>query len=206
MAKAHSPAAASPTMAERKREIVREALTDAALALIAAEGYEHMTIERIADAAGVSRRTFFRYFESKEVLVVAFLGDVGRWLVEALAARPARESHAVAVRQAFSGFVDSCAEHPGRVLRFTRLILAEPSLRGHFLEKQSQWRTGLAAQLAQRAGKDVNVEMGPSLAAAAAMAAFDTALNWWAAHDGADDLGELFDKAFAQVSGALKSI
>jgi AcrR family transcriptional regulator len=193
-------------MAERKRRLVREELIEAALGLIAREDYEQMTIERIAGAAGMSRRSFFRYFRSKEDLVVAFLGDVGRWLVDALAARPPREPHAVAVRHAFSGFVDSCGEHPGRVLRFTKIILADPSLRGHFLEKQSQWRAGLADQLARRAGKDVNLDMGPSLAAAAAMAAFDTALNWWAARDGADDLGDLFDKAFSQMSGAFKSM
>ena len=201
-----APSSASPTMAERKRRLVREELTEAALSLIAVEGYEHMTIERISDAAGMSRRTFFRYFQSKEDLIVEFLGDVGRWLVEALAARPTRETHAVAVRRAFSGFVDSCTEHPGRVLRFTKIILADPSLRGHFLTKQSQWRAALAAELARRAGKDVNADMGPSLGAAAAMAAFDTALNWWAAHDGAEDLGDLFDKAFSQISGALKAI
>ena len=132
--------------------------------------------QRIADAAGMSRRTFFRYFQSKEDLIVEFLGDVGRWLVEALAARATRETHAVAVRRAFSGFVDSCTEHPGRVLRFTKIILADPSLRGHFLAKQSQWRVALAAELARRAGKDVNADMSPTLGAAAAMAAFDTAL------------------------------
>jgi len=201
-----SLAASSPTMAERKRRVVREELTEAALSLIAVEGYEHMTIERIAEAAGMSRRTFFRYFQSKEDLIVAFLGDVGRRLVEALAARPTRETHAVAVRVAFSGFVDSCAQHPGRVLRFTEIILADPSLRGHFLEKQSQWSAALATELARRAGKDVNADMGPSLAAAAAMAAFDTALNWWAAHGGAESLGDLFDRAFSQVSGALKAM
>jgi hypothetical protein len=48
--------------------------------------------------------------------------------------------------------------------------------------------------------------MRPSLAAAAAMAAFDTALNWWAARDGVAGLGGLFDEAFSQVSGALRAI
>ena len=60
-----------------KRRVVSEAIWHAALDLFAAQGYATTTIEQIADAAGVSRRTFFRYFSCKEAIVVFAMDAYG---------------------------------------------------------------------------------------------------------------------------------
>ena len=60
-----------PTVRARKRERTRDALYRAALRLFDSQGYESTTVDDVAVAAGVSRRTFFRYFESKEAVVFA---------------------------------------------------------------------------------------------------------------------------------------
>lgn len=79
------------TMAQRKRQLVTDELTEAALQLMAREGFDAVTVDAIAAAAGVSKRTFFRYFASKEDVVVQFLAGMGAGMRAELAARPAAE-------------------------------------------------------------------------------------------------------------------
>ena len=57
------------TLRERQRVETRDVILDTALDLIEAKGFEHTTVEDIAAAAGISSRTFFRYFESKNSLL-----------------------------------------------------------------------------------------------------------------------------------------
>jgi len=99
--------AARPTMADRKRQLVRDELSAAALKLLAYQGFEDTTIDQIVAAAGVSRRTFFRYFKSKEDVIIEFLGDLGSWLRQELAARPPDEPAPVALRNAVRIFVEA---------------------------------------------------------------------------------------------------
>jgi AcrR family transcriptional regulator len=193
------------SLAERKRQLVRDELVEAALKLLASQGFETTTIDQIVAAAGVSRRTFFRYFRSKEDVIVQFLGDVGAQLCAALAARPVGEPPAVALRHALSIFVQTCLEHPEKSLRLTKLMLGTPALLARFLERQARWRGDLAAELARRAGLDPHTDMRPALAAAVALAAFDTALNRWADSFGSDDLADLTDQTFAVVAAALNA-
>jgi AcrR family transcriptional regulator len=193
------------SLGERKRQLVRDELADAALRLLAWQGFETTTIDQIVAATGVSRRTFFRYFQSKEDVIVQFLSDVGAQLRAVLAARPARERPAVALRHALSIFIQTCMEHPEKSLRLTKLITGTPALLARFLQLQDQWRTDLAAELARRAGLDPNVDLRPALAAAVALAAFDTALRQWANSDGTDDLADLTDQTFAMVAAALNA-
>ena len=70
--RAPPPAAAARPLPlpERKRQLVRQEIARAAWLLFAERGYEDTTVEAIARAAGVSRRSFFRYFSSKEDVVV----------------------------------------------------------------------------------------------------------------------------------------
>jgi AcrR family transcriptional regulator len=190
-------------LAERKRQVVRDALAEAALRVLAWHGFETTTVDQIVAEAGVSRRTFFRYFRSKDDVVVQFLGDVGAQLCEALAARPASEPPSVALRQALSVFVAACAEHPEKSLALTKLVWGTPALVGSFLERQAQWRVDIAAELGRRGGLDPDTDLRPSLAAAVALAAFDAALHRWSDTDGAESLDELTDQAIAAVAPAL---
>ena len=66
---ARRPAEPSP-LQEKKRQLVRQEIARAAWRLFAARGYEATTVDDVAREAGVSRRTFFRYFSSKEDVVV----------------------------------------------------------------------------------------------------------------------------------------
>jgi AcrR family transcriptional regulator len=75
---------ASPGLRDVKRRVVAEALWCAALDLFGSQGYNTTTIEEIAEHAGVSRRTFFRYFSSKEAIVVFAMDAYGDLIAQAI--------------------------------------------------------------------------------------------------------------------------
>src|SRR5215831_17723442 len=91
----------APGRRERKKQHTRDALIRAALELFAAKGYDGTAVREITDAVDVAERTFFRYFASKEDLVLSFVRDGMTAFAEALAARPAEEEPLTAARHAF---------------------------------------------------------------------------------------------------------
>jgi AcrR family transcriptional regulator len=191
-----------PSLAQRKRQLVRDELAEAAMRLLAQQGFGATTIEQIVAAAGVSRRTFFRYFESKEDVIVQALADTGDELCAELGARPAAEPAAAALHHTFAAFVHKITEHPEKTLRITQLVLGSPALLARYLERQAQWQADLAAVLSRRTGQDP-AGLRPALAAGVALTAFYTALTRWAASDGTCELAELVDEAFDVVAPAL---
>ncbi|KJS53943.1 TetR family transcriptional regulator [Streptomyces rubellomurinus subsp. indigoferus] len=190
------------SLAERKRQLVADELTRAALGLLAQKGFDAVTVDEIAACAGMSKRTFFRYFASKEDVVVQFLAGLGAGMRAELASRPAGEPPSAALRHAVRACVDACAGQAERTLRVVRLILGTPALHARFLEHQAQWRDELAAELAARLGLDA-AALHPRLAAGTALTAFDVVLQQWSSGDGSEDPAALTDRAFATLAPAL---
>lgn len=190
-------------MAERKRQLVRDELAEAAVKLLADQGFEETTVDQIVAAVGMSRRTFSRYFQSKEDVIVHLLAGAGTQLCTELRARPASEPPAAALRRALAPFIQVSIDQPGKTLRVTRLILGTPALHARFLERQSHWQDGITAILAERAGLDPGTDLRPALAAGAALTAFNTALRRWADSDATTDMNDLADQAFAVIAPAL---
>ncbi|MFH9695607.1 TetR family transcriptional regulator [Streptomyces globisporus] len=194
---------AGVSLAERKRQLVSDELTGAALRLLAEKGFDAVTIDEIVAAAGVSKRTFFRYFASKEDVVIQFLAEMGTVMRAELAGRPAQEPPSVALRHTIWVSIDACAGHADQALRVVQLILGTPSLLARFLERQAQWRDELATEVADRLGLAPETDLYPQLAAGMALAAFGTVLQRWSDSDGAEDPATLTDRAFAIIAPAL---
>src|SRR6266513_5699054 len=91
---------------ERTRRAVRGELAQLAVDLFVEKCYDETTIDDLAAAAGMSKRTFFRYFASKEELVMGKYEFFGQQLAEDLAARPADEPLWVSLRQIFGRVAD----------------------------------------------------------------------------------------------------
>ncbi|MFE3204764.1 TetR family transcriptional regulator [Embleya sp. NPDC055664] len=197
------------TLAERKRLLVADELSRSALTLLAERGYDAVTVDEIAAAAGVSKRTFFRYFASKEDVIVRFFADMGAAMHARLAEAPPDEPPSVSLHAAVAAALAPCAGHDDyaeRALRVVRLILDTPALRARFLEQQAAWRDDLAAELARRQGLDADATLYPRLAAGTALTAFDTVLYRWSSGDGTADPGELTARAFAVIAPALDAV
>ncbi|MFF9022186.1 acyl-CoA-like ligand-binding transcription factor [Streptomyces eurythermus] len=194
------------TLAQRKRQLVADELTQAALGLLARGGFDAVTVDEIAAAAGVSKRTFFRYFASKEDVVVQFLTGLGAAMREELASRPASEPPSTALRHTVWRSIDACAGQTERTLRVVQLILGTPALLARFLERQAQWREELAATVAERLGLDPATELYPRLAAGMALTAFHTVLQQWSESDGTEDPAALTDGCFTVIAPALDAV
>src|SRR5918992_4346071 len=97
---------------ERKKLRTRAQLTDAAFRLFTERGFDGTTIEDIVEEVEVSPRTFFRYFDSKEDVVIGFFDELGKGLRAMLAARPAEEPPFTAVRRALGSLVKLFTSEP----------------------------------------------------------------------------------------------
>jgi AcrR family transcriptional regulator len=177
---------------ERKRTRTRLAIQAEAMRLFAEKGYENTTVEQIAFAAAISPRTFFRYFPTKEDVV---LWDEYDPVVEDLvAARPADESPALTARavmvEALGGIY---RRDRAELLTRVRLLTTVPELRARFLEGQGSGAQQFAAMLAQKRGKSVD-ELELRVVIAALGAIIVTALDVWQRDDGEGDLLAIFDK------------
>ena len=83
----------------RKRQLVQDAIYDAAIDLFAQNGFDETTVEEVADAAGISRRSFFRYFATKDDLLALNTVHCGEVLVKTVASCPASLAPLEVVRE-----------------------------------------------------------------------------------------------------------
>jgi AcrR family transcriptional regulator len=184
---------------EIARAAVRAELGQVAFELFRREGFDKVTIDDLAVAAGVSRSTFLRYFGTKEDAVFSAFESKGDRVADALRARPAAEDDWTALRRAMDTAIESYHQDPAASLALARLVRATPALCARQLEKQHGWRPGLAQALAERAGADA-----PGIAhwarASAALDCFNVAIDHWSDAGGALDLVGLLDEAFAALT------
>jgi AcrR family transcriptional regulator len=155
---------------QRKKQRTRDALIDAALELFAAKGYEHTAVREITDAVDVSERTFFRYFASKEDLVLSFARDGAAAFAEALAGRPPEEEPLTAARNAYHaslrGLPGGTDGDPPSYLSVMRLVDATPALLAAFLRYTHDQDDEIVRILAQREGVDPATDRRPWVLAA----------------------------------------
>ena len=135
---------------EQKREETRRRLTRAAQRLFVERGFDQTTVDEIAAAAGVSRRTFFHYFASKEDVVLSRHDDFERALLDAIrAAPPADPLLRVAERAVVAALGQFDAEE-ARVIE--ALKRDTPALRVRDQGKYERLEGAIAGALAERAG------------------------------------------------------
>lgn len=195
---------AVPGLRERARRAVNREIADAAMALFATQGFDATTVDQIAEAAGISRRSFFRYFATKEDVVLGDLVERGRRIQAALAARPAGEAPWDAIRAALLVVREADGDDDAALLATARMLHDTPSLRARHLEKQIAWQELLVPELARRlrASDPLDAASADHRAAAviaSALACLDIATATWVRHDGNADLERLWDEAVAAV-------
>ena len=147
------------SLRERTRRAVQSELIDAAQELFALRGYEAVTVDEIAEAVGISRRSFFRYFGGKEALVLGKYDRQGESFAELLAARPADEEPWEALRRMFDGVVAyiSDPELGARAAALDRVIQASDTLRAGYLERVERAQRLIVAELVRREGVSAGV-------------------------------------------------
>jgi AcrR family transcriptional regulator len=138
-----------PGLRQRKLHETRERLTRAAMALFLERGFEATTIDDIATAADVSRRSFFHYFASKEDVVAAWQEGAASALVAEVVARPAGETMLTAAENAIAAAVRRI--DPAEAAAMSRLKRDNPALQARDQLKYEKLERALAEGLSQRA-------------------------------------------------------
>lgn len=196
---------------ERKKVATRKALSEAALRLALANGMANVRVNDIADAAGVSPRTYNNYFSSAEAAVVAAITNHrAARVAAALRDRPADEPLA-------EGVVAVVAEYYATTPAedTLQLLTSEPRLRAEYVGTATGLRTPLEEVIADRLG--THDTMLPGVLAAAVAAAVRVAFEHWVRPSGNPEaaakglvvvtserpLGELLREALAAVAPAL---
>ncbi|MEU8679206.1 TetR family transcriptional regulator [Streptomyces sp. NPDC048560] len=202
-----NPERKAPERRSRKARRTRDALAQAAFELVLDRGLRNVTVEEIAERADVDRRTFSRYFVSKEAAVLDSLRGDGDLINDALRARPAEEPPLTAYRRAVLDWLaDPTAEPWHRRPRiFDLLVVAEeePTLYAAFHHIRVDAQEESVAIIADRLGVDPRQDIRPAVTVAAGAGALLAAQAAWVRGGRPAALPELVDQAFDALAGEL---
>ena len=179
----------------------RAELEQTAFVLFAERGFEQTTVDEIAAAAGIGRRTFFRYFPSKnDVPWGAFEAELDRMRVR-LKACPPEVPLMDAIRLALIDFNRVAPAQVPLHRRRMELILRVPALQAHSTLRYAAWRQVIAGFVAERTGLAADALLPQAIAHAmlgVAVAAYEHWLD-----DVSADLGALLDDGMRQLGAAF---
>lgn len=195
----NTPGSAGPRngLRERKKAKTRRTIQEHALRLFAEHGYERTTVEQIAEAAEVSPSTFFRYFRTKEDVVLQ--DDYDALLQAALDAQPADVPLGLALRETFrQAFAQIPPQEQAEILTRARLQMSVPALRARTLDNLLGTVDTLSASIARRSGREPDDPMVRTLCGAIMGALVPTLLAW--IEQEGRPLGEMVDEALTYLS------
>ena len=205
-ARTHKDHAATsrPGLRERKRARTFSEIQHEALRLFVAQGYEQTTIEQIAEAVEISPSTIFRYFPTKEDLVLP--DEYDSLIVASLAAGPTGESAVTAMRRVLAETLsDVVKQDPSMFLTRGRLMLEVPALRARLWSFLQENEAVLCQVFAAQSGRDPK-DFEMRVAAGAIIGAIMAALTEWVQNDGQTDMAALLDRALQLLEAGLANI
>jgi AcrR family transcriptional regulator len=188
---------------ERTRRLAQAELTTVAQDLFLAQGYEDTTVEQIAAAAGMSKRTFFRYFPSKDDLVIGKYDLFADRMAEALDARPANEPVWESLRRVFDITLEYVEDDHQRARNeaMDEIVRSTPQLHARYLEKMQRVQELLIGRVATRLTKHDHIPSDPKPAAivGAAFACMQAARQAWFASDRTEPFSSYVDDSMAAL-------
>jgi AcrR family transcriptional regulator len=187
---------------ERKKQRTRDDIRAAAARLFDERGFDDVTVDEISEACDISPRTFYRYFASKEDVVLGPVESSIERLRDQLTSRPSDEAPTASLRAAFTHLALDIERNPETVLRHGALIRATPSLQLRRLQRQAALEAGITPTLAQRFGDGAG-DMRPALLVACAFSAFRIAMLTWMQDGGTGSLADLVDDALGQLAAGF---
>lgn len=191
---ARTPTRAALAQEQRRQYMARE-IERAALRLFGEHGFAAVSVDDIAALAGISQRTFFRYYRSKDDILLDYDRRIQDRLLAAFARRPAGEGAITALRNAY--LATSTVEPRGRrAVMLSSRVLADTPVLWARMKGERAARTGeLARLVAARMGVDADTDQRPKVVAAATMAVASTVWDEWTASGGEGDPAERITSA-----------
>lgn len=189
---------APPGLRARKKQRTYDELQRVALDLFALHGFDHVTIDDICANAEVSKTTFYRYFDSKEDVLLGSPEEKIAVMGDALARRPLDEPAIVAVRNAFLEFAEQYQIDRTTKLAISRVTRVTPALATRNLEHQIAWEGLLRDFFISRdsgRGRPRDAALRHCVMASTVVAALRTAVDYWLNHGAETDLPAVVDDA-----------
>lgn len=183
------------SLRERKKDRTRLQLLEAALDLIAHQGFADTTINQIAAVVDVSPRTLLRYFPTKEDVIVSWVEDGQAIFLATLQERPADEpidASLIAGAHAMLAHYQSRADF---YLAIERVIAASPGISARKQEMTAALSANVTATLLRRGSATLATQLYPAVILTMIRVAFQT----WVASDGRTPLIEAFDETCTLV-------
>jgi AcrR family transcriptional regulator len=172
-----------------------------ALGLVLSAGFDATTVDDIAKTSGVGRRTFFRYFETKEAVVLWHHEQFGALAARLVSARPAQES---SLEAAHRSLLEACAFYTVSIERtrdILRLVEATPSLFAQYVVQGERFKDQVSSALAARSALPHD-DLSCQLVGRIAFEALSAGLRRW--HHGASaDLTQAVDEAFCTLRRSI---
>ena len=143
---------------ERKRRLTRQLISDAATTMFATRGFDSVRVAEVADRVGVSEKTIYNYFPTKESMVLDTADEAVEALAEALRNRAPDETITAAVVRAINADMERFDNAPDELLEFmpafVSMIEDTPALRAAWLELHDRLAKVARDELAAQAGVD----------------------------------------------------
>jgi AcrR family transcriptional regulator len=177
-------------------------IEEAALELFAERGFEAVTTDEIADAAAISRRTFFRYFGSKEELLFRDLHRRVDGFIVAFGERPADEPLLLAMRTAAMTMAAQYQADRPALMRIERIIAGAPGVLARSVGEPTTMVDTIMNMVAVRLDADALTDMRPAIITTTFINAFHIALRMWLSTPRAD-FPELAARALDLVEAGL---
>jgi AcrR family transcriptional regulator len=191
----------TPSLQARKAQVVRDAIWDAATDLFADKGFDETTVDDIAQAAGVSRRSFFRYFASKNDLMAHGMVNYGAELTAAIDACPAQYSLAEVFRETVFRVAQKSAANP-RARTILAIVTKYPAARAAELSRFAEVQDLVAKSFARRCRKCGESELTARLLAGLTLQVTGVTVRWWF-EQGPREMEEAVDQALATLDRLL---
>jgi len=166
------------SLQSRKKQFVRDAIFDAAIELFVARGFDETTVEEVAQAAGVSRASYFRYFSSKDDLLAQNVLKYGLALREAIRACPPSFTPLDIMRETVLSVAKQSVNHP-RTRQVIDISKRSASATQAHMSRMIEVEDGVAAAFAERIGRSSKDELEPRLLAALTLSAMNVAIMSW---------------------------
>lgn len=167
-----------PSLQDRKQEFVRAAIWDAAIDLFTVKGFDHTTVEEISEAAGVSRRTFFRYFTSKNDLMGQGITRYGTLICSAIEAGPAQADPLELLRHTVLRVGREATAHP-RTRKVAEIATRSAAAREAQITRMAEAEDRVAASYAARVKGKAKEQASPRLLASLTLTILDASFRLW---------------------------
>ena len=181
----------------RKQDFVRDAIWTAAIDLFVEKGFEATTLDDIIAAAGTSRRTFFRHFESKRDLIAQPIVNYGASLTTAIESCPRGSSNAELFRHVVIEVAQRTVADP-RMRKVMAIVAKYPAAREAQLSRMAEVQDRVAKAFAQRSKGDLSAHVLASLT----LSALSLTYRVWFSQ-GKREIASAAQKVFAELSKAI---